>query len=501
MAFGLARAALTLALIAAPAAARPAQPADVGTWNVYGSTTAFTRDDQVSGHGALTVRTPAKPGAEWDAGAIMAIPDSLAHGQPFTAFFWARAARPIATNVTLQGAAAPYPIIASKAVDLTPEWREYAVTATPQQDLPAGSQQLVVRLGKASTDVTLGPVLFAPGKVDQSQVRAAFAHFQPAQTVQDVHVPSDPGVILAGRLRLPGRHARGPVPVVLLIAGSGRSGRGVFPLLEQRLLAAGIATFDYDKRGVGESTGTYEDTLEQVERDARVVVAYLRTRPELAPRRIAIVGLSQGAVVAPALAAEDRDIAAIVMMAGIAGTRQQVVFDQIAHQLAAAGIGRDASARMIATIRALLEAKDQNRPAAEVAMARQAVADAFTAAGLQPEEVKAGLANLDSPIALSGYRLDASGTLAEIRAPVLALYAEKDDLVPTATMLPFAKAALRANPEAAVSEIPNTNHGFQLPGAVQDGKQEWTGAVASAPGVADMICRWLEVRLLGRKGR
>jgi hypothetical protein len=149
MAFGLARTALTLALIAAPAAARPAQPADVGTWNVYGSTTAFTRDDQVSGHGALTVRAPAKPGAEWDAGAIMAIPDSLPHGQPFTAFFWARAARPIATNVTLQGAAAPYPIIASKAVDLTPEWREYAVTATPQQDLPAGSQQLVVRLGKA----------------------------------------------------------------------------------------------------------------------------------------------------------------------------------------------------------------------------------------------------------------------------------------------------------------------------------------------------------------
>ena len=499
MASSLARIALALALIAAPAGAGSAQLADVGTWNVYGSTTAFTRDDRVAGHGALTVRPPATPGAEWDAGAIMAIPGSLPHGQPFTAYFWARAARSIAINVTLQGAAAPYPIIATSAVDLTPEWRQYAVTATPQQDLPAGSQQLVVRLGRAAADVTLGPVLLTPGNIDQRQARAAFAHFQPAQTVQDVHVSSDPGVILAGRLRLPGRHARGRVPVVLLLAGAGRSGRGVFPLLEQRLLAAGIATFDYDKRGVGESTGTYEDTLEQVERDATNVIAWLRARPEILPDRVAVLGLSQGAIVSPSLAAADPRIAAVVMLAGVVAPRQILIFDQMAHQLAVGGIAKDSADHMVAATRALLEAKDTNQPDTVVAAARQALADSLASGGLSADETKAAVANLNSPATLSAYRLDLVGMLAKIRVPVLALYAERDDLVPTATSMPFAKTALRTNPDATVIEIPATNHGFQLPQTAPSGKPEWTGAVASAPGVADLICRWLDERLHARK--
>lgn len=489
------------ALTATPAVTPQAQPADVGKWSVYGSRFGFSRDDQVPGHGALTVKPPAAPGEDWTAGAIMPVTDALPHGERFSGVFWARAARPISTTVTIQGEAPNYAIFASTVAELTPQWRQYVVTGIPQQDLRAGSQSLVVRLGKASADVTLGPLLFQRGTVDQKRIQSAFAHFKPAEIVEDVRVPSEPGVVLAGRLRLPGQHGKGPFPVVLLLAGSGPSGRGVFPLLEQRLLADGIATFDYDKRGVGDSTGTLIDTLEQVEQDAIAAVAYLRSRPEILTNRIAIAGLSQGAIVGPTLAATDRDVAAVVMMAGIAGSRQEVVFDQMAHQLAAAGIGKEASARMIAATRTFLDAKDANRPAAEVTAARQALADALAAGGLSPDEVKAGLANLDSPVAVSGYRLDASGTLAKVRAPVLALYAEKDDIVPTPTSLPAAKAALRNNPDATVIEIPNTNHGFQQFQGEIAGKPQWTGPVASAPGVADLICRWLDLRLHANKRR
>lgn len=498
MALGLARATAILALAAFPAAAQPPQPADVGMWMVYGSTTSFARDDQVAGHGALTVKAPATSGEEWAAGAIMTIPDALPQGQPFNAFFWARAAQPIRTNVTLQAAAPDYPIVATATVDLTPEWRQYAVTAVPKKDLAGGSQQLVVRLGRAAADVTLGPVLFEPGAAGPKQVRAAFTRYQPAEIVQDVRFPSEPGVVLAGRLRLPGRRANGPVPVVLLLAGSGRSGRGVFPLLEQRLLADGIATFDYDKRGVGDSTGLLEDTLEQVSRDAKAAVAWLRARPELQPHRVAILGLSQGAIVSPAVASTDPDIAAVVMLAGVVAPRQALLFDQLAHELAVAGIPKDAGDKMLAATRALLEAKDTNQPAAVVASAREALARALAAGGLSADNRSAAIALLDGPVTLSAYRLDLIGALAKVRAPVLALYAEKDDLVPTATSIPFAKTALRANPDATVIEIPNTNHGFQLAGVDQAGKPEWTGGVASAPGVADLICHWLEQRLHAR---
>lgn len=501
MALGLARTALAFAFIAAPAAAQPAHPADVGTWTVYGSTSTYTRDDRIPGRGAVTVKAPTVPGEEWAVAATMPVPGALAGGQPFTAVFWARAARPITTNVTLQAATAPYAVVTTTPIDLTSHWRRYVFTATPRQDLAAGSQNFVVRLGKASADVTLGPVLFAPGAIGPNQVSAAFAHFRPSQNVEDVHVPTDPGVVLAGRLRLPGRYGKGPFPVVLLLAGSGRSGRGVFPLLEQRLLADGIATFDYDKRGVGESTGTYEDTLEQVARDAAAVIAYLRSRPEILPHRVAIAGLSQGGVVSPAIGAADPDIAAVVMLAGIVAPRQALVFDQMEHQLLAAGIDKQAAGKMVAATRVFLVAKDTNQPPAAVAAARQGLADALAAGGLPPDVVKEALANIDSPVTLSGYRQDLVGTLAKVRAPVLALYAEKDDLVPTASSLPAAKAALRDNPDATVIEIPDTNHGFQQPQAEPDGKPQWTGAVASAPGVADLICRWLDLRLHANKPR
>jgi len=495
MAFGLGYMALTLALVAAD---RP-RLTDVGMWSVYGSAAAFSRDDHVAGHGALTVKRPTTPGDEWAAGAIMPIPEALPHDRTFNAIFWARAPRPIRTTVTIQAEAPDYPILVSTTVDLTPRWQQYVITGVPKKDLAPGSQQLVVRLGKADADVALGPVLFQPGTIDQKQVRIAFARFQPAEIVQDVRVPSESGVILAGRLRLPGRHGKGPVPVVLLLPGAGRSGRGVFPLLEQRVLTDGIATFDYDKRGVGESTGVLEDTLEQVERDAANVVTWLRARPEILPRRVAIVGLSQGAIVAPALASADPDIAAVVMLAGVVAPREELVFDQMAHQLTAVGFKKEAADGAVAATRALLEAKDANRPIATIIAARQVLTDALSAGGLPAADIKAAVANIDSPVALSAYRLDLVGRLAQIRAPVLALYAEKDELVDTAASLPFAKRALRANPDATVMVIPETNHGFQLPRKDSAGKLEWTGAVASAPGVADLICRWLDVRLRGRK--
>jgi len=490
-----------LAWTATPAATPQAQPADVGKWSVYGSRFGFSRDDQVPGRGALTVNARAVLGEDWTAGAIMPITDALSHGERFSGVFWARAARPISTTVTIQGEAPDYPIFASTIAELTPQWRQYVVTGIPQRDLAAGSQSLVVRLGKASTDVMLGPMLFQHGTIEEKRIESLFAHLKPAETVQDVRVPSEPGVVLAGRLRLPGRHGKGPFPVVLLLAGSGPSGRGVYPLLEQRLLADGIATFDYDKRGVGESTGTLIDTLEQVEQDATATVAYLRSRPEILTHRIAILGLSQGAIVSPAMGAADPEIAAVVMLAGVVSDRQALVFDQLAHELTAAGIGKEAVVRMVAATRRLLEAKDTNQPAATVAAARQALADVLTATGLTPDDAKAALANLDGPVALSAYRLDLPGTLAKVHAPVLALYAEKDDLVPTRTSLPAAKAALRDNPDATVIEIPDTNHGFQQFQGKSAGKPQWTGAVASAPGVADLICRWLDLRLHTNKRR
>ncbi|TLP57727.1 alpha/beta hydrolase family protein [Microbispora triticiradicis] len=115
----------------------------------------------------------------------------------------------------------------------------------------------------------------------------------------------------AGTLTLP--EGDGPFPAALLLPGSGPVDRDSdhrrLPLkvtreLAEALVAAGIATYRYDKRGVGASTGEFLATgfLEGMT-DAAAALAALRSRPEIDPSRVAVAGHSEGALIAANLAA------------------------------------------------------------------------------------------------------------------------------------------------------------------------------------------------------
>src|SRR5436305_470800 len=87
-----------------------------------------------------------------------------------------------------------------------------------------------------------------------------------------------------------------------------------------------------DDRGVGQSGGgeTLQDaTTSGFADDVRAEVAYLRTRSEIDPKRIALVGHSEGGIIAPMIAATDPQITAIVLMAGTAKTGAQISTDQL----------------------------------------------------------------------------------------------------------------------------------------------------------------------------
>ena len=68
-------------------------------------------------------------------------------------------------------------------------------------------------------------------------------------------VDSTGGVRLSYRLDFPVR--RGKVPAVVIGHGSGEQTKASCRFLSTQFLARGYATFCYDKRGVGESTGEY----------------------------------------------------------------------------------------------------------------------------------------------------------------------------------------------------------------------------------------------------
>ena len=73
---------------------------------------------------------------------------------------------------------------------------------------------------------------------------------------------------LEGTLVLPPK--RGPHPLVIFIHGSGpasRDGYTMYPSIQAHFANKGIASFAWDKPGVGKSTGTWKDQTMRVSRD------------------------------------------------------------------------------------------------------------------------------------------------------------------------------------------------------------------------------------------
>lgn len=103
---------------------------------------------------------------------------------------------------------------------------------------------------------------------------------------EEVRYPSDPGTVIAGTLEKPTSADDRGLPVVVIISGTGPWTRGGWEKMRASLHAAGLATLVYDKRGLGQSTGTFVDTIPVMERDVAAAVAFLRTRKDIDHQRI-----------------------------------------------------------------------------------------------------------------------------------------------------------------------------------------------------------------------
>lgn len=313
-----------------------------------------------------------------------------------------------------------------------------------------------------------------------------------AQNAEEVRIPSAPGVVLAGTLHLPPGGAGRRHPLAVVIQGHGPNGRGGYGEIVRRLNAEGIAALEYDKRGVHESTGTYEEDVEKLTADAAAAVAAMRARPDIDGARIALIGHSQGGVVAPAVAAADPRIAAVVTLAGSVGDGLPYLKRAIRSQMLAAGRPAAAVDPAVEAAGALLQARIDGRDAAVVAPLRAALVTRFEAAGFTPAEAAGGLALIDTPLAAKADRLRSAADLAALRVPVLAVFAVRDRMVFASEEAPAARAALAANARARVVVLDGLNHWFQE-GAVTGNAEEVAalGPNAGSPRLVALVGDWL----------
>jgi pimeloyl-ACP methyl ester carboxylesterase len=157
---------------------------------------------------------------------------------------------------------------------------------------------------------------------------------------ESVQIPSI-GFHLAATITRP-PSAAAPVPAVILIAGSGPTDRDetvagipVFGHVARDLVAAGFAVVRYDKRGVGQSGGRVESaTLADYAEDARQVLLWLEKQKGIDKDRIAIVGHSEGGLVAMLTAGRERGrVAALALIATPSASGNEVVLEQQKHIL------------------------------------------------------------------------------------------------------------------------------------------------------------------------
>jgi pimeloyl-ACP methyl ester carboxylesterase len=312
------------------------------------------------------------------------------------------------------------------------------------------------------------------------------------------------GLKLAGTLTVP--KDKGPFPAVVLVSGSGPqdrdetiSGHRPFLVLADHLARQGVAVLRYDDRGVGKSTGSLAatTTLDYVG-DVKAALATLRVRPEIDAKRLGVIGHSEGSLVAALVAAQDPELAFVVLLEGPGVAGEPLLYEQAALMARAGG----ATPEMIAQQKAMQEqvfavVKEERDPAA----ARKKIAEVLGPAFAQaPEAQKAAALDAQAAWALSPWMrhflaYDPLPTLRTVKCPVLAVFGEKDLQVPPAQNAPPVEAALKAagNRDSAVRRLPGLNHLLQTAGTGLPGEY---GAIEEtmAPAALGAVGQWIAQR-------
>lgn len=154
---------------------------------------------------------------------------------------------------------------------------------------------------------------------------------------EKITIGADPWA-LPGTLTLP-KSGTAPYPAVVLVHGSGPNDRDEtigankpFRELAEGFAAQGIAVLRYDKRTRvhGAKMDAKKVTVDdEVLQDVDAAVAFMKTRPQIDPKRIYVVGHSLGALLAPICATRNPDLAGIVLLAGAARPLGAVLVDQL----------------------------------------------------------------------------------------------------------------------------------------------------------------------------
>lgn len=141
-------------------------------------------------------------------------------------------------------------------------------------------------------------------------------------------------VNLAGTLTIP--EISDHSPAVVLITGSGPQNRDQelvghkpFKVIAERLSNNGFIVLRFDDRGIGQSEGDFNRaTSLDFANDVNAAVEYLTNHKKVDPKKISLIGHSEGGIIAPIVATKRNDIASVVLLAGPGMRGKDVMIQQ-----------------------------------------------------------------------------------------------------------------------------------------------------------------------------
>jgi len=286
------------------------------------------------------------------------------------------------------------------------------------------------------------------------------------------------GIKLAGTLTLPSE--QDSFPAVLLITGSGPqdrneaiAGHRPFLVLADYLTRQGIAVLRVDDRGVGRSTGDFSPaTSEDFASDVLAGIEYLKARKEINPKKIGLIGHSEGGIIAPMVAVKSPDVTFIVLMAGTGLTGEEILYLQsglISKEMGISEKDITKNLQLNNKIFSVIKEEEDNKIAEEkirqmfMTYWEDLSEEEKSRIGNPEDYLKAQLQSLLSPWFHFFLTYDPQPTLSKVKCPVLAINGEKDLQVPPKENLSAIKEALQTggNENFIIKELPGLNHLFQ----------------------------------------
>jgi len=293
-------------------------------------------------------------------------------------------------------------------------------------------------------------------------------------------------------------------PAVILIADSGPLDKDgtiarhkPFFVLSDYLTKKGIAVLRYDKRGVGSSVGNFSKaTTADLASDVEMAIDFLKNHNKIDPRRIGLIGHSEGGLIAFMLASKRKDIAYIVSMGAPGIPCKDIIKQQTENFYKVYNIN-DSIKKNNQELSKKIELIVKRAPTDTIMANMEHYVDQILPEwdkdnGLKRHRVRTALVNMSMPWSKFYLNLDPAKYLKNVNCPVFAINGGKDIQVVADVNLQKIVQQLNigGNRKVTIKKYPELNHLFQRCNAGLVSEYAWIEETLS-PEVLNDITNWV----------